>query len=136
MTAQHPGDCLHRLDPRAHHLHAPLIEERPGPIDRSVVPEVVEPFPQQHGPDGPQVVLHEPRRSPLASDVIDELVLGGEGWTLRSFYVGGGPKSHLIDADKVNILTLEAFVALVNRAPGGRGWGCPAGTARDGQRIR
>jgi hypothetical protein len=43
------------------------------------------------------------------------LVLGGEGWTLRSFYVGGGLKSHLVDADKVSILTLEAFVALANR---------------------
>lgn len=43
------------------------------------------------------------------------LVLGGEGWRLRSFYVGGGLKSHLVHADKVNIMTLEAFVALANR---------------------
>lgn len=43
------------------------------------------------------------------------LVLGGEGWKLRSFYVGGGLKSHLVHADKVNIMTLEAFVALANR---------------------
>jgi len=39
------------------------------------------------------------------------LVLGGEGWKLRSFYIGGGLKSHLVHADKVDIMTLEAFVA-------------------------
>lgn len=43
------------------------------------------------------------------------LVLGGEGWKLRTFYVGGGLQSHLVHADKVNILTLEAFVAKANQ---------------------
>ena len=43
------------------------------------------------------------------------LVLGGEGWKLRSFYVGGGLKSYLVDADKVEILTLESFVARANQ---------------------
>jgi hypothetical protein len=43
------------------------------------------------------------------------LVLGGEGWKLRSFYVGGGLKSHLVHADKVEIITLEAFVARANQ---------------------
>jgi hypothetical protein len=43
------------------------------------------------------------------------LVLGGEGWKLRSFYVGGGLKSYLVDADKVDILTLESFVARANQ---------------------
>lgn len=43
------------------------------------------------------------------------LVLGGEGWKLRAFYTGGGLKSHLVHADKVEILTLEAFVAKANR---------------------
>src|SRR5579864_8486516 len=28
------------------------------------------------------------------------LVLGGEGWKLRSFYTGGGLKDHLVHADK------------------------------------
>ena len=59
MAAQHPGDLLHRLKARAHDLDAPLVEERPGPIDGAVVPEVVKPFPQQHGPHRPQVVLDE-----------------------------------------------------------------------------
>jgi len=43
------------------------------------------------------------------------LVLGGEGWKLRAFYIGGGLKSHLTHADKVDIMTLEAFVALANQ---------------------
>src|SRR5271166_37018 len=30
------------------------------------------------------------------------LVLGGEGWKLRSFFVGGGLKSYLVDADRVD----------------------------------
>jgi hypothetical protein len=44
------------------------------------------------------------------------LVLGGEGWKLRTFYVGGGLRSYLVDADKVEILTLEAFVGRSNQA--------------------
>jgi len=43
------------------------------------------------------------------------LVLGGEGWKLRDFYVGGGLKAHLAQADKVDILTLESFVARANQ---------------------
>ena len=42
------------------------------------------------------------------------LVLGGEGWTLRDFYVSGDLKKHLWHADKVEILTLESFVARAN----------------------
>lgn len=43
------------------------------------------------------------------------LVLGGEGWTLRDFYVSGDLKEHLSHADKVEILTLESFVARANK---------------------
>src|SRR5579883_128762 len=35
------------------------------------------------------------------------LVLGGEGWKLRKFYVDGGLKRYLSHADKVDIVTLE-----------------------------
>src|SRR5260370_13694061 len=42
------------------------------------------------------------------------LVLGGEGWTLRDFYVSGGLNKHLLNADKVEIVTLESFVARAN----------------------
>jgi len=59
MPAQHAGNLLHRFEARAHDLDAPLVQECAGPVDRAVVPEVVKPFPQQHGADGPQVVLHE-----------------------------------------------------------------------------
>jgi hypothetical protein len=42
------------------------------------------------------------------------LVLGGPGWTLRDFYTDGGLEKHLVHADRVRILTLEAFVAKAN----------------------
>jgi hypothetical protein len=43
------------------------------------------------------------------------LVLGGEGWTLREFYTGGGLSEHLRYADRVNIITLESFAATANK---------------------
>ena len=43
------------------------------------------------------------------------LVLGGDGWKLRDFYTGGGLEEHLEYADKVDILTLERFIALANQ---------------------
>jgi hypothetical protein len=43
------------------------------------------------------------------------LVLGGEGWTLREFFIGGGLRDFLIDADRVQIVTLEGFVARANQ---------------------
>jgi hypothetical protein len=43
------------------------------------------------------------------------LVLGGEGWTLREWYVGGGLDGFIPAAKNVRIVTLEAFVALANK---------------------
>jgi hypothetical protein len=43
------------------------------------------------------------------------LVLGGEGWTLREFYTGGGLTDHLKSTNEVQILTLEGFIARVNQ---------------------
>lgn len=43
------------------------------------------------------------------------LVLGGEGWKLRSFYVNGGLDRHLAHGDRVRIVSLETFVAKANR---------------------
>jgi len=43
------------------------------------------------------------------------LVLGGDGWTLRDYYVGGGLAAHLVHSAKVKIVTLERFVALANQ---------------------
>jgi len=39
------------------------------------------------------------------------VVLGGEGWTLRQFYTGGGLAKYLRGAENVKIVTLESFVA-------------------------
>jgi hypothetical protein len=44
------------------------------------------------------------------------LVLGGEGWTLRDFYVSGGLRKYLRDSDAVEVVTLESFVARANQA--------------------
>src|SRR5215510_1101217 len=42
------------------------------------------------------------------------VVLGGEGWTLRQIYTGGGLAKYLRGADQVEIVTLERFVATAN----------------------
>jgi len=42
------------------------------------------------------------------------LVLGGEGWKFRRFYTSGGLAKYLNYADRVEILTLEGFVAKAN----------------------
>lgn len=43
------------------------------------------------------------------------LVLGGEGWTLRNFYTSGGLKPFLVNAEKVDVVTLEGFVGRANQ---------------------
>ena len=43
------------------------------------------------------------------------LVLGGEGWSLRTYFTGGGLTKHLVNPKRVSIVTLEAFIALANR---------------------
>ena len=42
------------------------------------------------------------------------VVLGGGGWKLRTFYAAGGLNEYLKGSGKVQILTLEAFVARAN----------------------
>jgi hypothetical protein len=42
------------------------------------------------------------------------LVLGGDGWTLRDYYVSGALRDHLIHSSLVRVVTLEAFVRLAN----------------------
>jgi hypothetical protein len=42
------------------------------------------------------------------------LVLGGDGWSLRDYYTSGGLNEHLIHADKVKVVTLEAFIRIAN----------------------
>ena len=43
------------------------------------------------------------------------LVLGGDGWRLRDFYVSGGLDKHLAHPELVEILTLERFIAVANQ---------------------
>lgn len=42
------------------------------------------------------------------------LVLGGDGWTLRDYFVSGALSEHLIHGGLVRVVTLEAFVRLAN----------------------
>ena len=42
------------------------------------------------------------------------IVLGGEGWTFRDFYTSGGLTKYLSYGDRLEILTLEGFVARAN----------------------
>ena len=42
------------------------------------------------------------------------LVLGGDGWTLRDYYISGALADHLIHAALVRVVTLEAFIRLAN----------------------
>ncbi len=43
------------------------------------------------------------------------IVLGGEGWTLRRFYVDGGLNEYIASTNQVKIMTLETFVAIANK---------------------
>jgi hypothetical protein len=43
------------------------------------------------------------------------LVLGGEGWKLRQFYTSGGLTQYIRNAERIEILTLESFVARANQ---------------------
>ena len=43
------------------------------------------------------------------------LVLGGDGWRYKEFYLHGGLRPYLSNADMVNIVSLDRFVALANQ---------------------
>jgi len=43
------------------------------------------------------------------------LVLGGDGWSLRDFYLRGGLDAHLSYSKLVNLQSLESFIALANQ---------------------
>ena len=42
------------------------------------------------------------------------LVLGGNGWRYKDFYLSGGLSAHLANADMVSVTSLESFVGLAN----------------------
>ena len=43
------------------------------------------------------------------------LVLGGDGWRYKEFYLSGGLDRHLRNPELVDIVSLEEFVALANK---------------------
>lgn len=43
------------------------------------------------------------------------LVLGGEGWTLREYFLRGNIRDYLRNCDDVEIISLEGFVAKANQ---------------------
>lgn len=43
------------------------------------------------------------------------LVLAGEGWKLKEFYLGKGLESYLKNCDVVQVMSLEGFVAKANQ---------------------
>lgn len=42
------------------------------------------------------------------------VVLGGDGWKLRDFYVSNGLSKYMKGVEKVTVVTLERFIALAN----------------------
>jgi hypothetical protein len=42
------------------------------------------------------------------------LILAGDGWTLKDFYIRGGLNPHLLDSQLVKIVGLETFVGIAN----------------------
>lgn len=42
------------------------------------------------------------------------LVLGGDGWKLRDYFTSGRLSEHLIHANLVKVVTLEAFIRIAN----------------------
>jgi len=42
------------------------------------------------------------------------VILGGDGWALRDFYISGGLSKFMRNVEKVKIVTLERFIALAN----------------------
>lgn len=43
------------------------------------------------------------------------LVLGGDGWKDKEFYISGGLDPYLSNSDLVNVVSLDAFVSKANR---------------------
>lgn len=43
------------------------------------------------------------------------VVLGGDGWTLRDFYISGGLKKFMQGVDGVEVVALERFIAIANK---------------------
>ncbi len=58
--------------------------------------------------------LAEAVRTSMTAYAKAYLVLGGPGWKLREFFIGGGLRDHLTYGTLVIITSLEAFIARAN----------------------
>jgi hypothetical protein len=43
------------------------------------------------------------------------LVLGGEGWKLRDYYLSGNVRQYMKNCDMIEIVSLESFIAKANK---------------------
>jgi hypothetical protein len=43
------------------------------------------------------------------------IVLGGEGWTLREYYIGGEIQQYLRNCELVEVVSFETFVSKANQ---------------------
>lgn len=105
IIGQRPGGSKHKIDVMAQKDAVTFLislkwQQVSGTAEQKVPFEVI--------------CLAEAVRDNPATFTKAYLVLGGEGWTLRDFYIGGGLQQHLCYAELVEILTLEKFVAKAN----------------------
>jgi len=103
LTGARPGGGPHRVDAIAQKDEERIIislkwQQSSGTAEQKVPFEVM--------------CLADAVREKLANRAY--LVLGGAGWTLRSFYTSGALKEHLVHAGLVRVVALEDFIALAN----------------------
>jgi hypothetical protein len=102
---QRPGGRRHKVDVVAHRAGQTILislkwQQSSGTAEHKVPFEVI--------------CLKEAVRNSNGRFNKAYIVLGGEGWTLRDFYVRGGLREHLRYGNLVEIMTLEGFVARAN----------------------
>lgn len=125
-----PGGARHKIDVLAWHDtgHTFLVslkwQQVGGTAEQKVPFEVISLAEAVlAGPDKyPEVACQDcgttyaPASEPSTQTLLAYLVLGGAGWSLRDFYIGGGLSNHLKYAHLVSIAGLEDFVARANKA--------------------
>lgn len=106
VIGQRPGGRKHKVDVVAHKADKTILislkwQQVSGTAEQKVPFEVI--------------CLAEAVRNSQGKFSKAYLVLGGEGWSLREFYVGGGLKEHLRYQDLVEIMTLDPSSTLCCR---------------------
>jgi hypothetical protein len=103
LTGARPGGGPHRVDALAQKNGETIIislkwQQSSGTAEQKVPFEVM--------------CLADAVREGLATRAY--VVLGGTGWSLRSYFTSGALKDHLVHAGLVRVLTLEEFIAVAN----------------------